>query len=287
MRVHARLVRIDDALRVDVLAVDRHDLDTQHVEHRVRILVGDAVLDDRIHDEQQRQLEEQGQAAGEGVDPALLVQLLLGLLGFDAVALEALLDLAHLRLEHLDPPLRHQLQPEERDQDPAHDERQHDDRPADRAREAEAPEEVVDRGQDDEQELEDRREQPGQQADRVRAGLGGLQRRVRGRRDRVARGVDAAAARRARGDQDHDRGDQEDRPDPGPPGGNRHAMRASSANRVITARIPRMAACDPLGAHPAAAQEAVFLDGLLGVVGARRLEPTALRAATRTRSGRA
>jgi hypothetical protein len=36
------------------------------------------VLDDRVHDEQQRHLEQERQAAGQRADAALLEQLLLG-----------------------------------------------------------------------------------------------------------------------------------------------------------------------------------------------------------------
>src|SRR5215210_4882447 len=45
------------------------------------------------------------------------------------------------------------------------------------------------------------------------------------------------------------------------------------ANRVITAWVPGMASSDPSRAHPAALEEAVPLDRLLGIARAGRLEP--------------
>jgi hypothetical protein len=49
---------------------------------------------------------------------------------------------------------------------------------------------------------------------------------------------------------------------------------ASSADRVITTWVPGMATGDPPRAHPAASEQAVFLDRLLGVMRTRRFEPT-------------
>ena len=67
-----------------------------------------------------------------------------------------------------------------------------------------------------------------------------------------------------------------------------HPSRAAAAqrHRVVAARVPRMAAGDALGAHPAAPQQAVLDDRLLRVARAARLEPAARRH-RRTRSGRA
>ncbi len=98
-------------------------------QHRRWVDVGQSVLDDRVHDEQERHLEEQRQAAGQRVDPALLEQLLLRQAGLHRVALVAPLDLLDLGLEELHPALRHELAPIQRDEDRPDHERQRDDRP--------------------------------------------------------------------------------------------------------------------------------------------------------------
>ena len=126
---------------VDALEVD--DLDAEDGEHRARVRVGQPVRDDRIHDEQQRQLEQERQAARQRVDPALLEQLLLGEPRLDLVALEALLDLLELRLDELHPALGDQLLAVERDQDRPHDQGEDDDPPRDRERRPEVLEELV------------------------------------------------------------------------------------------------------------------------------------------------
>ena len=153
-------------------AFEVDDLDPEDVEHRSRVLVRQPVLDDRIDDEQQGHRQQQRQAAGERVDPAFLEQLLLGEPGLHRVALVAALDLLDLGLEQLHPALRDELLAEQRDDDDPHDQGQDDDRPADGGRDAETLEEHVHRDQDDEHRLEDRGERPGQEADRVRAGIG-------------------------------------------------------------------------------------------------------------------
>ena len=63
-------------------------------------------------------------------------------------------------------------------------------------------------------------------------------------------------------------------------------VRSVSADRVVAAGVPRVAAGDPPGAHPGAPEEAVLLDRLLGVARAGRLVAAARRAATRTGSDR-
>ena len=77
------------------------------------------------------------------------------------------------------------------------------------------------------------------------------------------------------GDQDDgDQHQEQDRAERGPPeAGTGHGRGASLADRVISARIPRVAARDPLRAHPAALEQAVLLDRLLRVARAGRLEP--------------
>src|SRR5689334_13930736 len=50
----------------------------------------------------------------------------------------------------------------------------------------------------------------------------------------------------------------------------------SSADRVVAAGMPGVASGDPLGTHPAAAEQAVLLDRLLGVARAGRLVAAAL-----------
>ena len=146
---------------VDVVANEGHDLMAEDLEHRGRVDVGQAVLDDRIHDEQEGHLEEQREAAREGVDATFLEQLLLGLAGLGRVALVAPLDLLDLGLRSCIRRCEVELLAHEGHDDGPDDEGQDDDGDADRGREAEA-EEVVDRDQDDEHRLEDRREQPGE-----------------------------------------------------------------------------------------------------------------------------
>ena len=95
------------------------------------------LLDDRVHDEQERHLEEERQAAGQRADAALLEQLLLGDPRLHGVALVAALDLLDLGLEELHPALRDELAAVERDDHDPDDEGQGDDRPADGGRDAE------------------------------------------------------------------------------------------------------------------------------------------------------
>ena len=78
-----------------------------------------------------------------------------------AVALVPALDLPDLGREELGRPHRDGLLPEERDERDPDDDRQQDDRDADVA------DQLVEADQDDEDELEDRREQPREQAERV------------------------------------------------------------------------------------------------------------------------
>ena len=100
--------------------------------------VRQAVLDDRVHDEQQGHLEQEREAARQRVDAALLEELLLGDPRLHRVALVALLDLLDLGLQELHPALRDELLAHERDHHGADHKGQDDDRPADGRRHAEA-----------------------------------------------------------------------------------------------------------------------------------------------------
>ena len=207
-------------------------------------------------------------------------------------------------------------------QQQADEDRDQDDRDADVA------DQVVEQRQRHEDDLEDRREDPGEDAERVAAlGHGRAQvvrQRRRGRRGRRARarasapgdvgdrarrggrgrwrGGAAAAGRRpstAEPSAAGRRGGRRDEPGvpamrgrvcrpsadhrrAGPrPGQRRQEQRGeeeaagdglTSADRVIAARVPGVAARDALHAHPGAAEQAVALDGLLGVARAARLE---------------
>ena len=229
-------------------------------QHRGRVDVRQPVLDDRVHDEQQRHLEQQRQAAGERAHAALLEELLLRDAGLHGVALVALLDLLDLRLEELHPPLRGELPAIQRDDHGAHDQGQDDDRPADRRRDAEVLEEDVDADQDDQHRLEDRVEQPGEEAEGVGAGLRRGQRRVRRRGRRGAAGLpDAAVAPPARAGRhdERDEGQQQDRPPrQAPQAGWDHERDASLADGVIAAPAPGLASGDTPGAHPGSLQRA-------------------------------
>src|SRR4029078_5407769 len=218
--------------------------------------------------EEERQLEQERQTSGERIHAALPHQLLLGRPDLHRVALEPAPDLLELRLQKLHPPLRDQLSPVERDEYPPHDQREDDDAPGDGTREAEAIEELVDPDHDDEHHLEDRREQPSQEADRIGTRRGRGQRGGRRRRCPAWSG----GARDAR---DDDRDDPEDHKrweDPAQAGREGHRRAASLADRVIPTRVPGVTSGDPLGPHPAPLDQAVFHDGLLGVVRTRRLE---------------
>ena len=142
---------------------------------------GHATVGALSQEEALRHLEKEGEAAGERADPTLLEELLLGQAGLHRVALVAPLDLLDLGLQELHPALRGQLAPIERDHDGPDDQGEDDDRPADRRREAESREQIVEGDQDDEHRLEDRGEDPGQEADRVGARLGRRQRQMRRR----------------------------------------------------------------------------------------------------------
>ena len=165
------------------------------------------------------------------------------------------------------------------------DEGQRHDRPADRRRHAQAAQEVVDPDQDDEHGLEDRREDPGQEADRIGAGLGrargggraydGIgtaEGRLRPRRV-LPVAAQAATTRTTRARKAEERS--------GSMGSRRNvtvlcASLAAGTDRVIAAPAPWMAAAMPR-THPAPLQEPVLLDRLLRVARAGRLISAARR----------
>ena len=91
--------------RADVVARQRDDLVAEDHQHLGRVDVRQAVLDDRIHDEQERHLEEERKAARQRADAALLEQFLLGDARLHRVTLIAALDLLDLGLQQLHPAL--------------------------------------------------------------------------------------------------------------------------------------------------------------------------------------
>ncbi len=118
---------------------------------------GDGCPDDRVHRDEDRELEEEGQAAAEGVDPVLLIQLHRLLLDLLLVPLVLLLDLLDLRLQGLHGLHRLDLLDAEGEQHDPEDDREDDDREAEVAREVVEPgEQPPDRV---EQRLERRRSQ--------------------------------------------------------------------------------------------------------------------------------
>ena len=168
--------RFDDAVDDlgDRLAVEVDHLHAEDLQHRAGVEVRQAVADDRVHRDEQHELEHEGQAARRRVDASILVQRHRGFADLRAIALVATLQLLDLRLQELHPALRHRLAAEQRDHRRPDDQRQDDDRDRDVAGER------VEERQHDEQDLEHRREEPRGQADRVRARAGGDQGRRAG-----------------------------------------------------------------------------------------------------------
>ena len=205
--------RIDDRRRRTV-EIDQPD--AEDIEHCLGVEVLEALAEDRVHRDQQEDLEDRREAARQRVDAALAIELLLGLLDLDPVALVAPLDLLDFRSQHLGPPRRHGLATEDRDEDDPDDQRHQDDGDGDVARR------LVEHDEQDEEDLEERREDPGQQVERVVRM--GWSERYRGRRRRGDRCRTARARRsarlagRARGDHEHDQRYEDERADPGSPG---------------------------------------------------------------------
>ena len=164
---------VEDGRRV-AHDVERHgQVDAEHLQHRRDVVVGEAVADHRVHRDEEEHREQGGQAAAGRVDAALLVELLGRRLLLHAVALVLALDLLDLRLEHLRPLRGDHLLPRERRHQQLDDDRQQDDRDGDVA-----AHQRVQQHQRDEQDLEDRREGPGQEVHGVGAGAGRRQRRL-------------------------------------------------------------------------------------------------------------
>ena len=216
-RVDARLdvPRREQDWRARAVEVDQ--LDAEDPQHPVRVEVLEARADDRVHRDQEHELEDQRQAARGGVDAALLVERLGRLLDLDPIALEALLDLLELGAQELHPLLADDLLAVQRDEDHPDQQGDGDDRDDD------APGHLLDRDQADEQGLEDRGEQEGQQRDRV-AGVGRVERNSRrrqsGRRDRgggLAGGQRRAGAGQARtgGSEEQDEDNEQAQTEPG------------------------------------------------------------------------
>ena len=157
-----------------------------------------------------------GRQPPAGLMPALLVELLRGGLLLDAVALVLALDLLDLGLQQLGLARGDELLAADRGRDDLEDDRQQDDRDARCCRSGQIQYGgLVEQHQGDEQRLEDRREQPGQQVHRVGA-------RLRGRRaapgsswgtapPEAARG---GRARHARGEDQRDGDQEQDRRQP-------------------------------------------------------------------------
>ena len=57
-------------------AQDRPEVDAEHLEHRARVVVGEALAEHRVHRDQQAHREQDREAAAGRVDAALLVELL-------------------------------------------------------------------------------------------------------------------------------------------------------------------------------------------------------------------
>ena len=194
------------------------------------------------------------------------------------IALVPFSELLELRLEELHASLGDKLLPVEGHQENPDDDRQQDDRDADVAGH------LVEACEQDEQRLEERREDERQEGDRIRAGLRwgqGKNRRRRGRGSPTRTRRGARASRGAGGNDQARRAQEEQRrkrlPEPAKTGASRHAAGSRLSNRVIAAGAPGMAAGNPPGPHPTTLQEAVLLDGLLGVSGAARLVATGRR----------
>ena len=170
-----------------------------------------------------------------------------------------------------------------------HDDRQQDDRDDDVAVRREDPRDPVEEHEHDEQRLEDRREQPRQEVDRVRAG--------RGRRERGLAGDRASRRGRCRGSCPGRT--------PRRPGrcrtrsrigasrarnGERRVTRwfsIRSADRVVAARVPGVTAADASGAHPAAAQQPVLAGSPARCSASTSVRTGSSTASMRRRRGRA
>ena len=94
-------------------------VDPEHVPHRARVEVGEALAEHRVHRDQQAHRQQDRQAAAGRVHAALLVELRHGRLLLDPVALVLALQLLDLGLEQLHLARRHELAPVERDHDQA------------------------------------------------------------------------------------------------------------------------------------------------------------------------
>ena len=79
----------------------RDQVDPNDVPHRARVVVRQALADDRVHRDQEPELQHDRQAAAGRVDAALAVELLDRGLLLDAIALVLALELLDLRLEQL------------------------------------------------------------------------------------------------------------------------------------------------------------------------------------------
>ena len=157
----------------------------------LKLVVGKPVANDPVHREQESHLEHLGQAAGGRTDAPLLVEGLSGRVhGLPVALVTALQLLGHfleLGRQYLHPFLRHDRAGGETERKQLDQQRHQDYGDDDVARDG------VELRQEDEEPLEERREHPSQQTQRIRPGLGRFQWRRRGRR--AVRGRDGRSCR--------------------------------------------------------------------------------------------